>query len=184
MSPPPAEALPPTQSVIPKVFGIIHIVYACIGMIGAIFAVGAFFVMKAVMQNLPEGSEGMEGFLNAYDKMAIYTYLDAGIKLLFGIMLLVAGIGLLKRKLWAQKLSISWAVLRMILAVVMVVLTYSANLALQEELAEISNNQASQNELQSILQGAGTILNILFISVYPVLTIIFLSKKSAKDMLK
>lgn len=187
MSAPPPEAIPPATTSIPKVFGIIHIVYACIGMIGAVIGVGAFLVMKAVLSSAGDEMAEMEPVLDAYSTLEIYTYVDAGVKVVLGIMLLVAGIGLLKRKLWAQKVSIFWAVVRIVIAIVMTVATYGASLEFQEKMGEVSQNQPGQidqSQFQSSIQGVSSVFGVIFISIYPVLTIIFLSKKVVKDSLR
>ena len=184
-SPPPLEQGQVQTTAIPKVFGIIHIIYALLGWLGAIISVVVFFGMTAVMSKLGEDSEELNTMLEGYNQMAIYTYIDAGIKVILGAVLLISGIGLLKKKLWAQKVSIFWAVTRVILVIVMTVITYGSSRELQDKMGEISQNQPGQMDqsLQSAIQGGGAVMSIIMLSVYPVLCLIFLSKKSVKDAL-
>jgi len=184
MTEPPPEAVPQVDTPIPKVFGIIHIVYAGLGVVGAAIGVGAIFVMKAVGAQGGDEVAELGSFLEAYDKIAIYAYIDAGLKLILGITLLIAGVGLLKKKLWAKKLSITWAVVRMITAIVMVFLTYGASLEMQESLSQQDSSQFDEGALQSGIQGVSNVLGVIFLSIYPIVTIIFLSKKSVRDYLR
>lgn len=187
MSAPPAGAIAPKTTSIPKVFGIINICYAGLGMIGAVFSVGSFFLMKTLLSKAGDEVQELETFTEAYSTMAIYTYIDAGIKVVLGIMLLVAGVGLLKKKLWAQKMSVTWAVLRIIITVVMTIVTYGASLELQEAMGEVTKDQPGaidQTKLKSSIQGVSSVFNVIFLCIYPVLTIIFLSKKVVKDSLR
>lgn len=187
MSAPPEEAIPPTTTSIPKVFGIIHIVYACAGMISAVIGVGALLVMKVVLSKAGEELEEMNTILDAYNEMAIYTYIDAALKIVLGIFLLVAGVGLLKRKLWAQKASITWAIVRMVLIIGMTVATYGVSLEFQEKMGEISQNQPGQfdqSQFQASMQGIGSVFGVIMVCIYPVITIIFMSKKVVKDSLR
>ena len=187
MSPPPLEANPQVPSSIPKVLGIIHIVYACLGMIGAAFGVLGMVVMKAIMApDLGDEVEGLDVFFSAYDKMAMYSYIDAGIKVILGLVLLIAGIGLLKKKLWAQKLSVTWSVVRIIVGIGMTILSYGAALQFQQDIADstqTNGDQMDQFGLQSSMQGVSSVMGVFVLSAYPVVSLILLSKKSVKDSL-
>ncbi len=187
MSAPPVETPSAVTTSIPKVFGIIHIVYACIGMVGAIFGVGVFLLMETVLTKTGGEIQEMDAFLEAYSTMAIYTYIDAGIKIMLGVCLLVAGIGLLKRRLWAQKVSILWAVVRVVVAIVMTVVTYGASIEFQERMAEVTQSQQGQieqSQFQANIQNLSSVFSVIMVCIYPVLTIIFLSKKVVKDSLQ
>ncbi|BDS08403.1 hypothetical protein NT6N_34430 [Oceaniferula spumae] len=188
MSPPPApDALVANSSPIPKVFGIIHIVYAGLGAVGALFAIGSVFLMRAVMSKAGSGTEEVNTFLEAYNDMAIYSYIDAALKIVLAVMLLTAGIGLLKKKLWGQKLSVFWAVTRIISAIVMVVLTMGPAREFQEKMGEVTQSQAGgvdQSQLQGTLQSVSGVMSIIMLCIYPVVSLIFLSRKSVKDVLK
>ncbi len=186
MSPPPPEANPHVPTSIPKVLGIIHIVYACLGMIGAVVGVGAIFAMKAVSNHVGDDVEDLDVFFSAYDKMAMYSYIDAGIKVILGLVLLIAGIGLLKKKLWAQKLSVTWSVVRIIVGIGMTILSYGAALQFQQDITEFTQtngDQVDQFGLQSSMQGVSSVIGVFVLSAYPVVSLILLSKKSVKDSL-
>ena len=187
MSPPPPEANPHVPTSIPKVFGIIHIVYACLGMIGAAFGVLGMVVMKAIMApDLGDEVEGLDGFFEAYEKMAVYTYIDSGLKVILGLVLLIAGIGLLKKKRWAQKLSVTWSVVRIVVGIGMTVFRYGVDLQFQQAIADFTQTNGDQMDqlgLQSSMQGVSSVIGVFVLSAYPVVSLILLSKKSVKDSL-
>ncbi len=172
---------PVTPTAVPKVFGIIHIVYACLGMIVSIFGVVGMFVLKTMMGKMSEEMKEAQLFLDAYDKLMVYTFIDAGLKMVLGLVLLAAGIGLLKKKLWAQKVSMFWAVARIVVAVGMIFLTLGATREFQESARQIGGNQ--QEDFQQAIQGVGNVMGVIFIGIYPLFCLIFLSKKNVKDAL-
>lgn len=182
MSPVAVPSLPPTlPTVVPRVFGIIHIVYASLGTIYALFGVGMMFVVKAMMEKMSGEHKEAKVFLEAYDQLMVYTFIDTGFKVVLGVVLLIAGVGLLKKKLWAQKVSLFWSVARIVVAVGMVILTLGPTREFQEKANQIGGEQ--QEQFQQIAQGVGSIVGIIFICIYPVLCLIFLTKKRVRDAL-
>lgn len=177
-APPPPEAFPESRSPVPKVFGIINIVYACIGGIWALFSLGIVLLMKSLVVN-NSGEAGPA--LAAYDKLLVYTYVDAALKALLAGVLLAAGVGLLRKRMWAQKATVFWAVVRMVTAVLMVVLTLGPS----REFQEVANQgqRGQQAEFQQMAQGFGAVFGVIFVCIYPVLCLVFMSKKSVKDAL-
>ncbi|MBK1829312.1 hypothetical protein JIN77_01110 [Verrucomicrobiaceae bacterium R5-34] len=188
MTPPPApEAMAVNPTPVPKVFGIIHIVYACLGGIGALVAVGSVVMIKTLMAKVGGETEEVDVFLEAYQQMEVYTYIDAGLKLVLALLLLVAGIGLLKKRLWAQKLSVTWAVLRIVSAIVMTIVMMGPSREFQEKMGQVTENQPGaidQSQLQGTMQGVSSVVGIIFLCIYPILTLVFLSRKSVKDVLR
>jgi len=179
IAPPNMDPVMPTA--VPKVFGIIHIVYACLGIIVSLLGIVSMFVMKAMMEKMSGDMKEAQMFLDAYDKLMVYTFIDAGLKLILGVVLLAAGIGLLKKKLWAQKMSMFWAVARIVVAAGMIFLTHGVTQEFQESARQIGGNQ--EEVFQKVMQGIGNVMGVIFIGIYPVLCLVFLSKKKVKDAL-
>ncbi|MBT8038286.1 MAG: hypothetical protein KJO21_12155 [Verrucomicrobiae bacterium] len=137
--------------------------------------------MKALMTEV--GGEVKEAslFVEAFDELMVYSYIDAGLKVVLGLILLVAGVGLLKKKLWGQKMSLFWAVARIVAAGVMTVVTLGPTREFQEKVGQMDGGQ--QEQFQQMAQGVGSVMGVVFIAVYPVLCLIFLTKKKVKDRL-
>jgi len=117
--------------------------------------------------------------VDAYDGMLPYMYVDMGLKLVLAAMLLTAGIGLLKKRAWSIKLSVFWAVSRIIVAVGMLVWGLQVTAAFQDKL--VPNQNQGQEQIQQISQGVGNVFGIIVLLVYPVVSLIFLTKKNVRD---
>ncbi len=182
MSPVAVPSGPPVvPTAVPKVFGIINIVYACLGMMMGLVGVGAMFAMKAMMGRAGGEVKEAKMFVEAFDDLMIYSYIDAAFKVVLGLVLLAAGIGLLKKKMWGQRLCLFWAVGRMVVAVGMVLLTLRPTREFQEKVNQMGGEQ--QEQFQQMAQGVGSVMGIVFISIYPVLCLVFLTKKTVRDSL-
>lgn len=183
MSPVSVPDLPPAPpTAIPKVFGIIHICYAVLGGLGAFAGVASIAFLKVMAEKAGEDVKEIQPMVDAFDGMAFYMYTDMAIKLVLALSLLVAGIGLLKRKPWSGKLSIGWAVSRIVIAVGMMVWGLQISAEFQEKLGAVQD--AQQEQVQQLSQGVGNVLGIVVLCVYPIVTIVFMSKKSVKDALR
>ena len=182
---PPPISPPANPSKVAKVFGIIHLVYAAMGMMSAVSTVAMIFMLeKAVPMMGPAGKE-VEMMVKLMKGMMSYAYLDMVVKLVFGVILLIAGIGLIKKKKWAAKLSVSWAVARVVAAIVMVLVMMGPTAKMTEKMAEMSGDIASDSlQLQNQIGGIGDIFTVIMIAIYPIVCIVFLSKSSVKQALK
>lgn len=182
MSPVAESSGPPAvPTAVPKVFGIINIVYACLGMMTGLAGVAAMFAMKAMMGRAGGEVKEAKMFVEAFDDLMIYSYIDVAFKVVLGLVLLAAGIGLLKKKMWGQRLCLFWAVGRMVVAVGMVLLTLGPTREFQEKVNQMGGEQ--QEQFQQMAQGVGSVMGIVFISIYPVLCLVFLTKKTVRDSL-
>lgn len=135
--------------------------------------------MKLLAEKGGDEFKEMQPIVEAYSGMATYMYVDVALKLLLGVLLLVAGIGLLKRKAWSIKLSMIWAVVRMIVAAGMLFWGLSVAAEFQEGLGATAGEQ--QEKIQQMTQSVGNVMGIIMISVYPVVSLIFLTKKNVRD---
>jgi len=179
----PSPDLPPAlPTPVPKVFGIIHICYAVLGAVISFFGLVAMVAMKVLAEKGGEEFKGMRPIIDAYGGMANYMYVDVALKLILAVMLLVAGIGLLKRKVWSIKLSVAWAVSQMLVAGGMLFWGLSVASEFQEKLGGAQS--VDQEQFQQVSQGVGNVMGIIIILVYPVLTLIFLTKKNVRDAMR
>jgi len=170
-----------TSTPIPKVFGIIHICYAVFGMVFSFFGIVGIVLMRKFVANGGEEFKELGTVVNAWEGMTTYLYVDVALKLVLGVVLLVAGIGLLRKKAWSVKVSMVWSISRAVAAIGMLVWGLSVAAEFQEKLAPVKD--AQQAQIQQVSQGVGNVLGIVFILIYPVVSLIFLSKKSVRDSL-
>ena len=182
MSPEVSPTLPPAMpTALPKVFGIIHICYAVLGGLVACLGVLGVFAMKLLAEKGGDDFKEMQPIVDAYGGMETYMYVDAGLKLLLGVLLLAAGIGLVKRKAWGIKLSLTWAVSRIVVAAGM--LFWGLRVASEFQDSLVISQDSEQVKFQEMTQGVGNVLGIVMVCVYPVICLIFLSRKNVRDVL-
>lgn len=98
--------------------------------------------------------------------------------MILAVLLLMAGIQLLKRKAAGAKLSKIWAIIRLIIAVPLVYLTVTA----QAELM-FAINEVAPTSLARASNGVGIGLGIVVLCIYPLFTLIFMSQATVKNTL-
>ncbi len=175
------------SSNIPKIFGIIHIVYAVIGGgMGLIGVISALFLQKTGVFSEIEKLDGeggsMEGISSYMDELSRWSLIDGVVKIILAILLLFAGIMLLKRKTIGAKLSKLWAILRILFAVPMTYFSTVATMKMQEGLLQADSASGIASSVSSFAL-VGAIVGILMLSIYPIVTLVFMSKRFLKDSL-
>ncbi|SHK12942.1 hypothetical protein SAMN02745181_3342 [Rubritalea squalenifaciens DSM 18772] len=170
----------------PKVFGIIHIVYSVLGGLKSLAFLGVYFAMGALMGQMKEGlkEEGIdfEVFKQIWDIMGRWMLIEGVVCLVLGIILFIAGIGLLKRKMWGRNLSIVWAASRIVLLIASLVVM----LPHQNELQELSQQMNGQevSGMGGMQQSMGNLPSIIMVLAYPVVTLIFMFGSTMKNALR
>jgi len=175
----PPELTPEVPTSLPKVFGIIHICYAALGGIVSLMGVAGMFFFQFLAQKGGEEFKEIRPIANAYDGMTSYVFVDAGVKVVLAVMLLVSGIGLLKRRAWAIKLSNFWSVSRLVVAVGMMIWGLAVMSDFQDQVTAGQN--AQQQQFQRMGQNVGNVFGIIVVCIYPIVSLVFLSKKRVKD---
>jgi hypothetical protein len=127
MAPPlePGALPPPAPGNWPTVIGVIAIVYASFGILGAIWALIAPFMMSAMTSMMPaEPSKQMAASMAGVQKWMGLSAASNALNLAGAAVLLLAGIGLLRRRGWSRSVAIVWAVFKMAFAVLAAVVGY------------------------------------------------------------
>ena len=147
----PAE-MPPSPSTWPTAIGVIAIV---LGGVGALFGCfGAFSpLFMGMMQSIaPEGQvTGLEGMMD----WVVWIVAVSIAAMLIAVLLLVAGIGITKRRAWGPKVALVWAGLKMIFVIVHSVIGYLVQIAQFEAMQEAIANG------QNMPTGMGTFMGIM-----------------------
>lgn len=184
---PVSTSSPPTDKVssIPSIFGVIHLVYVCLGCIGVLLGVTAHIGLKIYINSLEKSFESARDVFEAFDFLIDCIILDVALGLVLSVVLLVAGIGLLVRKSWALRLSIYWAMLRIVIFLGMALLTLKPQRITNEALSqgELAERFAGDEQLQQLAGGSVNIMEMIIVCLYPVILIIFLRKQRVIDSL-
>jgi hypothetical protein len=108
----PASATRPTSA---TVFGILNLVFACLGLCGVVFGAIAMFAASSIPNAPPNPAIELMEQNEAY---RMFTIVTMGLGFLATIALGLGGIGLLMMRSWGRKLSIGYAVYTIIAGLV------------------------------------------------------------------
>lgn len=157
-----AGVQPAKKSNVPKVFGILHVVFGTL--CGLCCSIGLF-------GNLID-SPGPGG----NDEPDAITLILLGLFALTHLLLVIAGIGLLMYRSWGASLSIGYAIIGILLSL--------ANMATAIFSPENPfTNSVRGNGAEMAGFGIGMILALVVLVTYPIITLIFMRKQRVKDAL-
>ncbi len=185
--PPPSDPaeVPPSPSTWPTAIGVIAIVLGGVGALGG--CVGAFspFFMSMMQSIAPEGQvTGLEGMMD----WVVWIVAVSIAAMLIAVLLLVAGIGITKRRAWGPKVALVWAGLKMIFVVVNSVIGYLVQIAqfeaMQEAIANDQNMPARMGAFMGSLMQAFGIFWLLIVVLWgwalPVFLFIWFARKKIR----
>ena len=184
MTPPsdPGELLPSTW---PTAIGVIAIVLGGVGALGG--CLGAFLPLffDLIRRIVPEGQvTGLEGMMD----WVVWIVAVSIAAMLIAVLLLVAGIGITKRRAWGPKVALVWAGLKMIFVIVHSVAGYLIQIAqfeaMQEAMANDQNMPAGMGAFMGSLMQAfgifGLLIGVLWGWALPVFLFIWFARKKIR----
>ena len=182
-NPIPQQAMPQgelgqVRSVVPKVFGILHIVYASLGLIFALFSLALYANFDKIYAKLGLSDQEIENLLAAMESSKNYTYIAVVVSIGLSILLILAGIKLLKYKGKGVQITKTFYIIRILAAVSIGYLQQVAQADYQEQLAQINHSQTAQ--LSPILS---LMIGLVMVSIYPIVALIMLTRPNVqKDL--
>ena len=127
------------------------------------------------------------GFVTQDENAFLYFYniISNAVALLFAIVLLVSGIGLLKHKKWGRTTGLAWAAYCVLSTIVVSVVTWTHIYPYQLEMLATNEAMADVPNMEAILLGSMIFGNVLSVGylIYPGLFALFSSKPPFKDAL-
>lgn len=176
-------------SSVPKVFGIIHLAYAGLGILAGIAGLAnpllTSLTTKPIITAAQTAGKSTEAYEAAIKEAAGYAMINGAIQIILAIFLAIAGIHLLKYRLKGAKLSKIWALVRIPLAIVFALTSLSPTKAMMVTQTELMG--AEGNPLSGMMESMGNlsvIMNIVMLSVYPIVTLIFMTRPKVIASLK
>ncbi len=174
-----------------KVFAIIHLVFAGLGVLAGIWSIVASFVLKAffgrisaeVGSEVPETAEVFEQQMAMMDSTKWINILGGVFALVLAAMLFVAGMGLLRRQMkgliWSNRYawtSISFKVVNLLLTVLFV----------YPMMQKMVPNEGGDAEAVGMMVGGliGGVLGSLVPMVYPILALVLLNREPVRRYLE
>jgi hypothetical protein len=154
------------------VFGILHIVFAGLGVIGLLANVFLLFAKPDLLKQNPAVK-----LMEDNPAYANWVKLSIPIGLVNCCILLAAGIGLLALKEWARKLSIFYGIYALILAVVNMTFAYVFLLRPMMEQAARQNGPEAAGAIGGVFEAG---IGGCFALVYPILVLAFMTRPGIK----
>ena len=191
---PAVHVAPPTQAgviaanaalpVWPKVIGIISIVLGAGGMLGNIWSVVAMLMvdtfagMAAQFSPGPQMSAEMWSGGRSGSLLCIYVAM-----FVLAVLLLAGGIGLVRRRRWAPKVCVGWALGKIAAAFATAAVGYQMQEAQMKMFANDPNLAATG--MSGGPMGAMVLVTMVFIVIwlgaYPVFMLVWLSRRGVKE---
>ncbi len=183
----------PVQSSVPKVFGVLSIVFASvIGLCGlggsCSFAAAGFAGSMSKYGGADAKLEEMRPMMDAMK--TVYTGFGCQGLILLGmsIWLLVLGIGQYRYRAWASKQSVTWGLVALIALGIMVVLSVVViGPAYKNMFEAIAHAAPRGGEMPKMPSGVGAMLGgslaammVLFYAPYPILMIAMFSRENVR----
>lgn len=169
----PSRTMPAPAPSWPSVLGILTLVLGVFGTLVGAFAVLSPLVMSFWARFVP--AEGRAGLAVA-ERWTTWTVASGGLAIALSLLLMVAGIGLLRRRRWACPLLQTWAVLRMMPAVGQVGVAY---LVQRETLASMSQQMPASMPSQQyvhLFTDLSLAVSLLWYWALPVFLLIWLAR--------
>ena len=152
------------------VFGIINLIFAAMGLCGAVF--GAISLAMLSAPRNPRMPNPALDAMQASPAYMTFNYVTMALGLVATIVIALAGIGLLMSKSWGRHLSIGWAVYTLVMTVIGLVVNY---VYLISPLMEKAGRMGGGPEQAGLIGGIiGGLLGTCLAPIYPVILLIFM----------
>ena len=152
------------------VFGIINLVFAALGLCGAVFA-GIGLAILSTSRNVRMPNPALDA-MDAHPAYAAFTYVGLGLGLIATIVIALAGIGLLTSKSWGRILSIGWAAYTLVMTAISLVMQYVYVIA---PMMEKAGRMGGGPEQAGVIGGiVGGVIGTCLAPIYPVILLIFM----------
>lgn len=185
---PVAPFVPPTQpggirapqgaSSWPRIIGIIAIVLGALGILGGLYGMLAPWIVEAIASIMPRGTEGtLDAVVESANWLIVTSIITTGV----AALLLVGGVGLVKRRQWGVGTCRAWAVLKMLLVLLNTGVGYFLQQASLAALSEQTPGGAQMpQELVTAMVVVGLIFGIAWGWAFPVFILIWLARGKIK----
>ncbi|MGJ8643658.1 MAG: hypothetical protein ACSHX9_09640 [Luteolibacter sp.] len=167
-----------------KIFGILHLVFAAFGAMGIAWA-----LLTAVTGNpfasfgpqTPEMAAQAEMQAQMQDKLMPMTLIANGIGILVTILMVTAGIKLLKKKKDALKWSNRYAYLSIFAKVVGLVMMFTYMIPVMKEFFDSQNLPGPVSRIMMPVMIGSAFIGLVIGTIYPVLALVLLNRPATKD---
>ncbi len=170
-----------------KVFGVLHLVLAGIGILGALWGlfialVGNPFLKS--LQSIPEMKAQYDIQIAMQEKIGPYSAITSALSLLIAIPMIIAGIKMLKKRRTGLKWSNIYAISSLGAKVAILIITITILVpAMQEMTRGIAGKGKTEETFTNIMNMTMTgsaIIGVVITCIYPVLSLAILNRPATK----
>ncbi len=170
-----------------KVLGILHLVFAGFGLLGAVWGLFIAIIGNPFMKLMPatpQMSAQWEAQLAMQEKIKPFTLTSTALSLLVAIPMIIAGIKMLGKRKDGLKWSNIYAVSSLGAKAVNLVLTFAILIPAMQEMSKgMMGGTRLPGSAETIMGGfmvGGAIVGVILTCVYPLLTLVLLNRAAPK----
>lgn len=167
-----------------KVFGIMHVLLAVYGFGQTVLGSITAFIGNPVyhfMPKTPQLAKQMELEAQMQDKMLVATVLVLLITSITTVLILIAGIKLLKKRRSGRVWSNRYAWTSLMGKFVTLIVTFVYTIPAMREMAIDPSMPAAAQSVMRTTMVVGTVVGVLVTCTYPILTLILLNRPKTKE---
>jgi hypothetical protein len=171
-----------------KVFGILHLIFAGLGLLGGAWSLFLVVVGNPFLKLFPQTgpmAKSMEAQLAMQDQVMPATLTAGILSFLIAVPMIIAGIQLLKRRKNGLKWSNRYAFLSLAGKCVSLVLTVVIVVPAMREMMQTTNGGARSpgppDDLMSIFMTSGAVIGVVVTCIYPLLSLLLLNRPRVKE---
>lgn len=166
-----------------KVFGILHLVFAGLGILGAVWGLVMTFVGNPFLKFSPPSAQ-IEAQIAVQERLAPMTGTNSIISLLVAVPMIIAGIRLLKKRgsglKWSNIYGVSSLLAKTVNAVFTLVIYVPAMREMTRTIVDSSSSPGVVSDIMNVSIAGGVILGIVISCIYPGLTLLLLNRSATR----
>lgn len=183
---------PPARPAQIRVLGILHLIIACLGALMMIFSLVMQGMTRTIMENQQKAGGELQELqskmtLEMTEATKSLTYFQHGATLILTVLLVVAGLGLLKWKRRGLKWSNAYAWTSILFKIGIIVLMFVTVLPrMNSFFDQLQTSMKADKTMISVMKGTmigSMVISPLLYCIYPVIVLVLLNRKSVREAL-
>ena len=182
--PAPQLAMPPQPRAWPMVVGVIAIILGALGALGGCIGAVVTPFAAALTRFVPEAERGS---LAAIGQMVPTLLVMALLGLALAVLLLMGGVGLVRRRPYGATVCLTWSVLKLVYVVVSSVIGYLVNLSQLEHIEAMQRTagaQAVPAEVFGAIGAFGACFGIVWGWALPIFMLIWFTRRGVRSEIR